>query len=103
MMKNVNPSQMAQLNQQMARMMDPRVLQQMGQLIQLVIYLSVWNSTCLLGGMNGLQSMMRQLQQGAAGGLGNLMGGLGGGGPEGGPGGAGGGGGGGGKRKKWFC
>ena len=28
--KNVNPSQMAKLNQQMARMMDPRVLQQMG-------------------------------------------------------------------------
>lgn len=57
--KNVNPTQMAKLNQQMARMIDPRMLQQMG-------------------GMNGLQSMMRQLQQGAAGGLGNLMGGFGG-------------------------
>ncbi|CAG2106135.1 unnamed protein product [Medioppia subpectinata] len=43
MAKNVNPTQMAKLNQQMAKMMDPRVLQQMG-------------------GMNGLQSMMRQLQ-----------------------------------------
>ncbi|CAB3369642.1 Hypothetical predicted protein [Cloeon dipterum] len=78
MMKNVNPSQMAQLNHQMARMMDPRVLQQMG-------------------GMNGLQSMMRQLQQGAGGGLGglgNLMGGGGAGG------GGSGGGGGGGKHKK---
>ena len=32
MAKNVNPSQMAKLNQQMARMMDPRVLHQMGQL-----------------------------------------------------------------------
>ena len=41
--KNVNPSQMAKLNQQMAKMMDPRVLQQMG-------------------GMGGLQSMMKQLQ-----------------------------------------
>ena len=30
MAKNVNPAQMAKLNQQMARMMDPRVLQQMG-------------------------------------------------------------------------
>lgn len=30
MNKNVNPAQMAKLNQQMARMMDPRVLQQMG-------------------------------------------------------------------------
>lgn len=46
MAKNVNPSQMAKLNQQMARMMDPRVLQQMG-------------------GMGGLQNMMKQFQQGA--------------------------------------
>nr|SVE74103.1 EOG090X03VW [Daphnia barbata] len=53
MTKNVNPTQMAKLNQQMARMMDPSVLQRMG-------------------GMGGLQNMMRQLQQGA-GGLGNLM------------------------------
>ena len=29
--KNVNPAQMAKLNQQMAKMMDPRVLQQMGK------------------------------------------------------------------------
>jgi len=28
--KNINPKQMSQLNQQMAKMMDPRVLQQMG-------------------------------------------------------------------------
>ncbi|XP_065200402.1 signal recognition particle subunit SRP54 [Planococcus citri] len=59
MNKNVNQTQMAKLNQQMARMMDPRVLHQMG-------------------GMSGLQNMMRQLQQGATGGLGNLMSGLGG-------------------------
>lgn len=62
MAKNVNPTQMAKLNQQMAKMMDPRVLQQMG-------------------GMSGLQNMMRQLQAGAGGGLGNLgnlMGGFGG-------------------------
>ena len=45
MARNVNPNQMAKLNQQMARMMDPRVLQQMG-------------------GVNGIQNMMRQLQQG---------------------------------------
>merc|ERR1719211_389418 len=44
MSKNVNPQQMAQLNQQMAKMMDPNVLRQMG-------------------GMGGLQNMMRQLQQ----------------------------------------
>lgn len=58
MSKNVNPSQMAKLNQQITKMMDPRVLQQ-------------------IGGMPGLQNVMRQLQQGAGGGLGNLMGGLG--------------------------
>lgn len=46
--KNVNPAQMAKLNQEMARMMDPRVLQQMG-------------------GMQGLQGIMRQFQNGAAG------------------------------------
>ena len=45
MAKNVNPSQMAQLNTHMAKMMDPRVLQQMG-------------------GINGLEQMMKQLQQG---------------------------------------
>ena len=28
--RNVNPSQMAKINQQMAKMIDPRVLQQMG-------------------------------------------------------------------------
>ncbi|KAG7188367.1 hypothetical protein KM043_008021 [Ampulex compressa] len=58
MAKNVNPTQMAKLNHQMAKMMDPRVLHQMG-------------------GMSGLQNIMKQLQQGAAGGLGNLMGGFG--------------------------
>jgi len=30
MSKNVNPAQMAKLNQQMVKMMDPRVLQSMG-------------------------------------------------------------------------
>ncbi|XP_060816575.1 signal recognition particle subunit SRP54 isoform X1 [Bombus pascuorum] len=59
MSKNVNSIQMAKLNHQMAKMMDPRVLHQMG-------------------GMPGLQNIMKQLQQGAAGGLGNLMGGFGG-------------------------
>lgn len=31
MAKNVNQTQMAKLNQQMAKMMDPRVFQQMGK------------------------------------------------------------------------
>ncbi|KAF8375264.1 hypothetical protein PRIPAC_81693 [Pristionchus pacificus] len=47
-MKNVNPAKMAQLQQQMAKMMDPRMLQQMG-------------------GMGGLQNMMAQMQKGAGG------------------------------------
>merc|ERR1712055_613461 len=45
MNRAVNPSQMAQLNKQMANMIDPNVLRQMG-------------------GMGGLQNMMRQLQGG---------------------------------------
>lgn len=55
MAKNVNPVQMAKLNQQMAKMMDPRVLQQ-------------------LGGISGLQSMMRQLQGAASGNMSHVMG-----------------------------
>ncbi|XP_023222506.1 signal recognition particle subunit SRP54 [Centruroides vittatus] len=55
MAKNVNPVQMAKLNQQMAKMMDPRVLHQ-------------------LGGISGLQSMMRQLQGAATGNMSHVMG-----------------------------
>jgi len=52
MAKNVNHTQMAKLNQQMAKMMDPRVLHQMG-------------------GMGGLQNMMKQFQGASgAGGMG---------------------------------
>lgn len=54
MAKNVNPAQMNKLNQQMAKMMDPRVLHQMG-------------------GFSGLQSMMRQLQGAASGNVNHLM------------------------------
>lgn len=46
MAKNVNPAQMAKLNQQMVKMMDPRVLHSMG-------------------GAAGLQNMMKKFQQGA--------------------------------------
>merc|ERR1739838_1098712 len=60
MSKNVNPQQMAQLNQQMAKMMDPRVLSQMG-------------------GREGLQNRLKQLQQGGGmPGGGGGMGGMGG-------------------------
>lgn len=54
MAKNVNPAQMNKLNQQMAKMMDPRVLHQMG-------------------GFSGLQNMMRQLQGAASGNPNHLM------------------------------
>lgn len=40
MAKNVNPKQMATLNQQMAKMMDPRVLQQMGGFFDLNLILA---------------------------------------------------------------
>ncbi|TKR57599.1 hypothetical protein L596_030280 [Steinernema carpocapsae] len=53
--KNVNTTQMQKLNQQMAKMIDPRVLQQMG-------------------GMGGLQNTMRQLQSAGMGGMGGLPG-----------------------------
>lgn len=38
MTKNVNPTQMAKLNQQMAKMMDPRVLHQMGKMTSFFIF-----------------------------------------------------------------
>uniref|UniRef100_A0A915NV27 Signal recognition particle SRP54 subunit M-domain domain-containing protein n=1 Tax=Meloidogyne floridensis TaxID=298350 RepID=A0A915NV27_9BILA len=59
--KNINPNQMTKLNQQMAKIMDPRVLHQMG-------------------GLAGLQNMMKQVG-GGGGGMGGLggMGGSGGG------------------------
>jgi len=50
----VNPRQMNDLNVQMAKMMDPRVLQQMG-------------------GMAGIQNMMEQFQNGGTGGLAGMM------------------------------
>jgi len=49
MNKQVNPAQMAQLNQQMSKMIDPGVLKQMG-------------------GMAGLNNMMKQMQGGGPGG-----------------------------------
>ncbi|VDP54669.1 unnamed protein product [Schistosoma curassoni] len=55
--RSVSAGQMAKLNQSMAKVLDPRILQQMG-------------------GMAGLQNMMRQLQ--AGGGLGPFGGGGGG-------------------------
>ena len=39
--RNVNPAQMAKLNQQMAKMIDPRVLQQMGMFPNWLNFLSV--------------------------------------------------------------
>ncbi|CAF0961768.1 unnamed protein product [Rotaria sordida] len=53
MTKNVNPTQMQKLNSQMSKLIDPRILHQ-------------------IGGTSGLSSMMRQFQQG--GGPGGLVG-----------------------------
>ena len=39
--RNVNPAQMAKLNQQMAKMIDPRVLQQMGMFPNWLNFLTV--------------------------------------------------------------
>ncbi|KAK4336944.1 hypothetical protein RND71_043516 [Anisodus tanguticus] len=47
MSRNVNPMQMAKLNSQMAKMIDPRIFQQMG-------------------GMSGLHNMMKQFQNSGA-------------------------------------
>ncbi|CAF3410028.1 unnamed protein product [Rotaria sp. Silwood1] len=55
MTKNVNPTQMQKLNSQMSKLIDPRILHQ-------------------IGGQSGLSSMMRQFQQGGGpGGLGKLF------------------------------
>lgn len=71
----VNPQQMAKVNQQLSKMMDPAMLK-------------------MAGGIGGVQKMMQQLASGGAGGLGDMLGGL-----AGGLGGAFGGGGGGGPSK----
>ena len=54
MNKNINPSQMNRMQQQLTKAIDPRILSQMG-------------------GMNGIQNMMRQFQGAGMGGMpGNL-------------------------------
>ena len=63
MNKNINPSQMNRMQQQLTKAIDPRILSQMG-------------------GMNGIQNMMRQFQGAGMGGmpgnLGKMFGGMGG-------------------------
>ncbi len=74
MTKNVNPTQMQKLNSQMSKLIDPRILHQIGQL---KFFLLIRRSSIeYLGGTSGLSSMMRQFQQGGGpGGLGKLFGG----------------------------
>lgn len=55
----VNPQQMAKVNQQLSKIMDPNMLK-------------------MAGGMGGIQKMMQQLAGGGAGGLSDMLGGLGG-------------------------
>jgi len=76
MTKNVNPTQMQKLNSQMSKLIDPRILHQIGLFLfcEKKIFFSYYYSD--LGGTSGLQSMMRQFQQGGGpGGLGKLFGG----------------------------
>eukprot|EP00126_Sphaerothecum_destruens_P010041 Sdes_comp20665_c0_seq2m15996 len=54
MARNMNPQQMAKMQNQMSKVIDPRMLQQMG-------------------GMSGLQSMMRQMGGGDMGGMADMM------------------------------
>src|SRR4051794_23771573 len=54
----VNPQQMAKMNQQLSKMVDPSVLK-------------------MAGGMSGMQKMMQQFAGGGAGGLSDMLGGLG--------------------------
>ena len=56
--KNINPMQMSKLNQQLTKMIDPRILNQMG-------------------GQGGLQSMLQQLQGASGMGMGMGLGGSG--------------------------
>ena len=69
--RNVNPAQMAKLNQQMAKMIDPRVLQQMGMFPNWLNFLTVCSLYLVLfmhaGGMGALQNLMQQVQSGTQG------------------------------------
>ena len=51
--RNVNPAQMAKLNQQMAKMIDPRVLQQMGMFPNWLNFLTVHDIWYFLCRWNG--------------------------------------------------
>ena len=52
MSKNVNPTQMAKLNQQMAKMIDPRMLQQMGKSSSSLLTVCLCSCVCV-GGVGG--------------------------------------------------
>ena len=64
----VNPSQMAQLNQQMSKMIDPGVLKQMGGMAGIQNMMKQMQGGGGPPDMAGLEKMMKQMQGGGRGG-----------------------------------
>ena len=64
----VNPSQMAQLNQQMSKMIDPGVLKQMGGMAGIQNMMKQMQGGGGTPDMAGLEKMMKQMQGGGRGG-----------------------------------
>jgi len=77
MAKNVNPTQMQKLNSQMSKLIDPRILHQIGKFkLRFFLFDKISFLFEYLGGTSGLSTMMRQFQQGGgAAGLGKMFGG----------------------------
>merc|ERR1719192_2837395 len=68
MNKQVNPAQMAQLNQQMSKMIDPGVLKQMGGMAGIQNMMKQMQGGGGPPDMAGLEKMMKQMQGGGRGG-----------------------------------
>ena len=79
--RNINPSQLNKMQQQISKVIDPRILNQMGgkkkyySKSEIVTRVSIYLNFYFFLGMNGLQSMMKQFQGGN---LGKMFGGMGG-------------------------
>ena len=67
-LEQVNPSQMAQLNQQMSKMIDPGVLKQMGGMAGIQNMMKQMQGGGGPPDMAGLEKMMKQMQGGGRGG-----------------------------------
>eukprot|EP01135_Chromosphaera_perkinsii_P009983 Nk52_evm18s1992 gene=Nk52_evmTU18s1992 len=60
--RNMNPQQMAKMQSQMSKVMDPRVLQQMGGMGGLQNMMKQMGGAGGMGGMPGMEDLMRQMQ-----------------------------------------